>query len=258
MKNITRLIYIFLIVPVFSNYVFSQEKNTISPTTVIYEARFEDAPSDTHISSDDDLIKSRVNQLAAKNNAAINGILYELHYDSSKSLYQIVKNLEVDQDFTYRNAVTLSGGGSRWYRDTEKDLYLRQAEGLGELFLIEESFKYDWKLTKESKEILGMTCYKATAQKESTSIFGHKQSSTAIVWYTPEINVPFGPKGLDGLPGLVLEGSSNGRVFLKAVRIKTDSKEAEKKLKQPKKGIKMKEEEFDKIILKKAKEFLKQ
>ncbi|RLD60552.1 MAG: GLPGLI family protein, partial [Bacteroidetes bacterium] len=85
------------------------------------------------------------------------------------------------------------------------------------LFLIIEPPKqFNWKLTNETKIILGYTCYKATHNREG----GNPVIVTA--WYCPEIPYQFGPKGYAGLPGLILEIVLGGKTTFTADTINWD------------------------------------
>ena len=82
----------------------------------------------------------------------------------------------------------------------------------------------NWEITDETKSILGYTCYKAVGYKEQYDP-GRKKLLTfsPVAWFAPELNMPFGPNGIDGLPGLVLEGSMNGKLFLYADKIEINT-----------------------------------
>ncbi len=72
-----------------------------------------------------------------------------------------------------------------------------------------------WKLTGESKEILGYKCLKATAR------FGGREWN---VWYADEVTISEGPWKLGGLPGLVMEASdTQGHYEFTLVGIKNAS-----------------------------------
>lgn len=60
--------------------------------------------------------------------------------------------------------------------------------------------KIDWKIENEIKELLGYNVQKATCNFRGRNY---------IAWFTPEINIPDGPWKFNGLPGLILEISSN-------------------------------------------------
>ena len=62
--------------------------------------------------------------------------------------------------------------------------------------LVEKKPVINWKVTKESKKILGYTTYKAT-----TTFRGRNY----IAWFAPELPYNYGPWKLGGLPGLILK-----------------------------------------------------
>jgi len=67
----------------------------------------------------------------------------------------------------------------------------------GKLFSIEEKIPtIDWKITEETKEIMGLPCQKATADFKGR---------TYDAWFCSQIPYSNGPWKLGGLPGLILE-----------------------------------------------------
>ncbi|EAY29252.1 GLPGLI family protein [Microscilla marina] len=125
---------------------------------------------------------------------------------------------------------------------------------LGKRFLIKDApQKLQWKLTAETKKILGYECRRATLKT-------NKQEAEA--WFTMQIPVASGPRGYGQLPGMVLELSS--------IKIKDDGEKSEpttttatqinlKKLDKgtitpPKKGKKVSRKQFKKIQQRKQKE----
>ena len=64
--------------------------------------------------------------------------------------------------------------------------------------------KPQWKIERETKEILGYKCQKAT-----TSFRGR----TWTAWYAPDIPVQDGPWKLWGLPGLILEAKDGNSLY---------------------------------------------
>jgi len=61
-----------------------------------------------------------------------------------------------------------------------------------------------WKITNESKKILGFKCYKATAAiTDKNSEYGKMVSLEA--WFAPELNYRGGPTAYATLPGTILE-----------------------------------------------------
>ena len=99
-----------------------------------------------------------------------------------------------------------------------------------------------WELTSESKEILGYTCHRALGAKVYNDSITSDQTIEA--WYTRDINVTHGPKGINGLPGLILEAHQGGYHFY-AEEIDLDSKQV---ISKPKKGEEINEAEYYKLM----------
>jgi GLPGLI family protein len=80
------------------------------------------------------------------------------------------------------------------------------------ILLIEDNYIVPvWEITDESKVVAEYKCLKA-----KTTFRGREW----IVWFAPDIPVPFGPWKLHGLPGLILEScSADNRYCMQAVKI---------------------------------------
>ncbi|WP_396595975.1 GLPGLI family protein [Dokdonia sp. R86516] len=72
----------------------------------------------------------------------------------------------------------------------------------GLLYTKESLPKLQWQLSNDTKQIGKFQCLKAT-----TTFRGR----TYTCWYTTQIPLPYGPWKLQGLPGMILEASSNDR-----------------------------------------------
>jgi GLPGLI family protein len=153
------------------------------------------------------------------------------------------------------------------------ELYKNFAEGrsiqsmdLGaQTFIISDSIKKrSWKLTGETKTILGYECRKAVSTETlmmgagmrivtngnttntDTSNRSKPKEVTVEAWYADGITAPVGPESYGMLPGVILElNVDNGAVVFSAVEIKKEV--AKKELKEPKKGKKITREEFMKM-----------
>ncbi|MGB1232522.1 MAG: GLPGLI family protein, partial [Winogradskyella sp.] len=109
------------------------------------------------------------------------------------------------------------------------------------------------------------TCYKATRSREETrTSFSmtdgekeEKKEKVTIVttaWYTPQIPVSNGPEDFWGLPGLILE-IQDGKLTIACTEIVINPKE-KIEIKKPKKGKKVTQKKFDKIMDDHSKEMM--
>ncbi len=131
------------------------------------------------------------------------------------------------------------------YKNLKAKEQLTSTEFMGRKFLItDEVGKTAWKMTAESKSILGYPCTKAVIQDTA---------DVTEVWFTLALPVGAGPASYDGLPGLILEVNKNdGERVIKATAI--DLKPLEEKIEKPTKGKKVTKEEYDGIVEEKMKE----
>jgi GLPGLI family protein len=90
-----------------------------------------------------------------------------------------------------------------------------------EIIYEDVSSKIKWTITKETKKIGKFTC-----QKAKINLNGRKYS----IWFTPEIEIAFGPYKINGLPGLVVElyeETSKTKITLISIKKLDDSKDFE-------------------------------
>jgi GLPGLI family protein len=122
-------------------------------------------------------------------------------------------------------------------------------------FIVEDSIrKLNWKLTGETRPILGHVCQKATAQNigkrmQMTMDNGKMErkeitdTSMIVAWFTTDMPVPAGPEVQGQLPGLILAlDINNGRMVYKALEISAKADVAS--IKEPTKGKKVTPAEF--------------
>lgn len=172
---------------------------------------------------------------------------YQLLCNTNEALFEYIPSMSIDGDHTNKRFIGRGGGGGVYYRNLKEKENLHQTRNINEnLYIITEDLnKYNWQLFKETKKILGYDCFKAVAELKSYSYLREKEITLKItVWYTPNIPVPFGPAGYDGLPGLVLE-SSTSSFYLIANTLEFQDKILE--IKKPKKGKIITNDEFIKI-----------
>ena len=123
--------------------------------------------------------------------------------------------------------------------------------------VVEDSLRsLKWKLSEETKNILGKVCRKATTERIATRMMmtmnngkmekQEKADTNQIVaWFTLEVPVPAGPAEYQGqLPGLILEMDINkGKTVYKAIELSDKVDVAS--IKEPKAGKKMTAKEFE-------------
>ena len=133
---------------------------------------------------------------------------------------------------------------------------VEQTEFVTKQYLVTDSIhKLSWKLTGETRNILGYTCQQAIAARPGkrsmismeNGVMSRKEvpdTSNIIAWFTPAIPVPAGPDLEGQLPGLILQIDVNGNTTYKAVEVSPKVEVAA--IKEPKKGKKVTAYEFSK------------
>ncbi|MBV7270098.1 GLPGLI family protein [Winogradskyella luteola] len=167
-----------------------------------------------------------------------------LVFNDSVSLYYVEEKVEIprwDNDNGVVN-ITPSGINMSWYMAGSANLYysdwtrnynISTSEVVGTRKRIKKE-PILWDITEETKTINGYLCYKA--------ILTAKENR--IAWFTKEIPLPHGPRGFNGLPGLVLEFQNNKYTYL-AKSIELDHYEAEE-IEEPLEGDIITEEDYRK------------
>lgn len=119
-------------------------------------------------------------------------------------------------------------------------------EYLGNKYTVKDTINKKWKITNESKEIMGYKCYKAIGEKVVINSAGTFRNDI-IAWFCPQLPYQFGPMGYGKLPGLIFELQTKYALFgLKNILIKTDLP-----ICQPnKKTTFISAKEFENIVLK--------
>lgn len=177
---------------------------------------------------------------------------YELLFTPGKSLWQYLPSATDD------GGTVITGNGSIQvfrtanpeevtFANLEEAKLVTKRELDSKNYLVDESIeKLAWKLTGETKTILGYIANKAVAQQYTTrtsvsmengEMKTQQQPDTVsiIAWFTQNIPVPAGPVFQAQLPGMILELDMNGgRVVYKAVEVSPKVNVAN--IKEPKGG----------------------
>ena len=179
-----------------------------------------------------------------------------------------------------------SGRFSRMMGSSDGDLFKSFIEGMstqateiaGKNFLITDTIrKQPWKITEETKLILGYTCHKATLKQKGMSggsgnwgggYRSRRDGDNAsidttrrtpkevevVAWFADKIVAPVGPDNYAQLPGTILEVNvDDGLMVITATEVNTNV--SAKEVKEPKKGKKVTREEFRNMLMELRKNF---
>lgn len=183
-----------------------------------------------------------VNQMnAIKKALSGDNELYTLKFNLTKSTFEAISLLENDANPNLSRAISKGV----YFTNLNEKINIRQLDAYDNVYLIKEELtERVWNISKETKKIGKYLCYKAT-----TEIKNKKGIKTIITaWFTPDIPFSFGPKNYSGLPGLILSLYERGHHFY-VKKISLSKKHF--KIKQPKKGIEVTYNDFNKIGRKK-------
>src|SRR5690606_10362733 len=129
------------------------------------------------------------------------------------------------------------------YKNTKSEKLVESRTFIDKDFLIKDSLtEIDWKITKETKNILGYDCYKATSQLSD--------STKVVAWYAPKLQFKTGPDQFWGLPGLILlvetelKHNENETEKAKYLALNIEVIRSNEKISEPGNGKIMSEEEY--------------
>ncbi len=208
---------------------------------------------------------------------------YVLAFNKEESIFKTEAQLAAPKPQSGSLSISFVGGGEDGdvlYKNTKEGRYTNSNESYSKLFLIKDSLpKHNWKLENETKTIGTYTCFKATktytkkVRKNKSISFSINDTSdnkdgekkepemvektfTVVAWYTPQIPVNSGPKKYYGLPGLILEVNSDNKTIVCSKIVLNPKEDIE--IKEPEKGKKVTQKEFNDIMKKKSKELMEQ
>ncbi|MFZ3574644.1 GLPGLI family protein [Tenacibaculum finnmarkense] len=143
---------------------------------------------------------------------------FELKFNGKESFFAVIPSLALEE--SRWGKLALAGYGDNKFYNTKNER-LSEENILGEDFLV-NSEQLNWELKNETKKIRDYLCYKAIAI-EREMYRGKMKEYPIVAWYCPEINNSFGPIGVTGLPGLILE-VNKGNTKYTATKIMLNSK----------------------------------
>lgn len=183
---------------------------------------------------------------------------FELLFSNNKTLFRpLVQNsgdMTIDNGDGMVVKMIAPGANDLGYCDLGANKRLDKRELGVKEYVVEDTLeKANWKLTGETKVILGHTCKKATTHKTQKSIImddagGKMEQKTitdtleVIAWYAEDMQTQASPEYAGNLPGTVLE-LHIGEMFYTATKV--DAK-CDIKAIAPPKGKKITKEQFRK------------
>jgi GLPGLI family protein len=199
---------------------------------------------------------------------------YILYFTDSISIYKLIPDENALEPFANGEGgggfrrFNFGGGDGDLFKNFTTGLTTQASELGGKNFLITDTIrKQSWKISAETKEILGVVCRKATLKITQPNFQGRafnfnrnrpagdtttRQAPPApreieiFAWFAQSILAPAGPDTYGQLPGVILElNVDNGTTVYKALTLKptVDAKE----LKEPKKGKKVTRQEYGQL-----------
>ncbi|WP_242202786.1 GLPGLI family protein [Aestuariivivens insulae] len=195
-----------------------------------------------------------------------------LSFNKEASIYKEDKELEAPQPMGMQIVMVSTGDSDVLYKNLKENRFTNQNESFSRLFLIQDKLqKHDWQLTGEKKFIGEYECFKATKtievqvvesrisvngdrglDAEEESLEPQMRQQEVVAWYAPTIPISNGPANYHGLPGLILEVNDGTTTIICSKIVLNPEKEV--RIVEPKKGDKMNQEEYDKIMEKKMNE----
>lgn len=140
---------------------------------------------------------------------------YRMLIGDKESNFIYIEKINNDQDPDKPVIIQSPGGFGNTYHNLEKNETRQEFDVYGKKYYSVDPLKeFNWKITKETKEILDFEVRKATSENEEASI---------IAWYAPKINISNGPAEYNGLPGLILEVEFQSKQFPVSINYKAES-----------------------------------
>ncbi|HEY9221455.1 MAG TPA: GLPGLI family protein [Lutibacter sp.] len=167
---------------------------------------------------------------------------FVLTFINQESSFKADPFLEVEGNRFLKLAIGASGRGL-YYTNIIENKYYRHIDAYGETFIVNFP-KNEWNLFNETKEIGNYICYKAATVKEVKGRNGIIKTPVEA-WYAQDLNIPFGPLGYSGLPGLILELTVGKEKYI-VNKIMLNPK-IKVNVNEPLKGKKVTKKEFDEI-----------
>lgn len=176
-------------------------------------------------------------------------LTYSLKFNEFESFFGVDEYKGIIDATVYQNLLLTADCNETYYKDNRTSSYFMTANNseTGEV-RVEYPSHPAWELTKEEKDIAGYKCYKAVCFKKGFGPPGKPKTLKIFAWYCPSLPISVGPKGLYGLPGLILEVEEPTRsIIFSASSVKLNLEE-KIVIKKPTSGKFLTETEYRQIV----------
>ncbi len=190
---------------------------------------------------------------------SFSNITYYLDFNKKASVFREEEKLNDKKFASGGMVIKIVANEDVLYKNIAKNQYVKTSGAFdGKYKIVDKTPEYNWKVTKETKQIGNYLVIKAEGSKEIEDRKGKKKTVTVIAWFTPQIPVGTGPELFGGLPGLILEVRMDNELFLAKEVIINPKKH--QKIEEPSKGVAISQtkfEEKEKAYIKKMKKMYK-
>lgn len=142
----------------------------------------------------------------------VKNIEFTLLTDNNKSSCFTINKESIPDDDGVKLFITMTEYTGQ-INQVEDSLFVEKNQDyLEKKITVKDTINKKWTITKDSKEIMGYKCYKATSEKiviNSVGIF----KNDVIAWFCPQLPYQFGPMGYGKLPGLIFELQTKYALF---------------------------------------------
>lgn len=182
-----------------------------------------------------------------------------LYFDKGKGVFKVANALsspDNENKFEFNVSKTLLDVRDDYFYNTQMNEVVVLKKDLGADFHVVFALnRFKWTLGSQTKEISGIKCHRATTANYFYDKNNKKQKIEVVAWYAPSVNVPLGPIGYSGLPGLILELEEVGRRRYFATNIFFDANFEIANLYEVKKGDRISETDYNALLKSKYEHF---
>lgn len=153
-------------------------------------------------------------KLASDCNKSLNNVNFKSISNGSlqRFFYEDVMVSDFNGDIWLKLALIWAMDGKQVYTDYTDGIAYYESDQISKIRSVKTT-NIDWIISNDSKEILGYTCYRATA-KIVDSDEENKLTVPTIAWFCPKLAKRGGPTAYATLPGTILELESEKIKFV--------------------------------------------